>query len=548
MFFRLLSLIPGTSAWRRARLRILMRGYRVLKNTSRLGVISDIKNALTESPLAACKGRFSTTMLGAAAKSAELALRQYLLIQRGGVNLNSALLRAAVTPQKAIAYPMPEDWRQIVRLHGFGVSEWRCKLLWAAYVFGMWGYGAARTVRILAEGVRFGRLRDADGSCCAWFLDLSPANFPQERAGRGSHDIISWYAQWPGRNASISSVRHGVLGVAPLHVAGLEVSPQRGPVPALCGARELLAFAQWSLFAIMLSAIDALRGRWWHAVMLSHAAVAAQARHVPAGALAKAYMFHNSGWIYRPLWTYEVECKGSDVVMYFYSTNAEPFKLASGYPPMYYGYRAMNWPRYLVWDDYQADFVKRATHEGERVDIVGPIWFQGVACDVSSGPGLSVAVFDVTPTRSSWYRILGLDAEFYVPETVNAFLRDICHAVSLRHGRMLWKRKRNIGSTAHPRYRLYAEQLSDVSNIVLVDPVVSAISVIEAATVTISLPFTSTALLARQMGKPTAYYDPTGTVETDDRAAHGIPVLSGPDALETWLQAQFPGRDTTAKE
>ncbi|MCK6406652.1 MAG: polysaccharide biosynthesis PFTS motif protein [Rhodocyclaceae bacterium] len=542
MFFRLLSLIPGTSAWRRARLRTVMRGYRVLMNTSRLGAISDIKNALTESPLAACKGRFSTTMLGAAAKSAELALRQYLLIQRGGVNLNRALLRAAVTPQKAIAYPMPEDWRQIVRLHGFGVSEWRCKLLWAAYVFGMWGYGAARTVRILAEGVRYGRLRDADGSCCAWFLDLSPANFPQERAGRGSHDIISWYAQWPGRNASISSVRHGVLGVAPLQVAGLEVSPQRGPVPALCGARELLAFAQWSLFAIMLSAIDALRGRWWHAVMLSHAAVAAQARHVPAGALAKAYMFHNSGWIYRPLWTYEVECKGSDVVMYFYSTNSEPFKLASGYPPMYYGYRAMNWPRYLVWDDYQADFVRRATNDSVRLDVVGPIWFQGKDCDICREIGFSVAIFDVTPHRASRYAGLGFDTEFYTPPTVNSFLTEICEVIQRHNVSMLWKRKRNIGRVAHPHYRHLAERLGQFSSVTVVDADVSALKVISACTVTISLPFTSTALLARQMGKPSVYYDPTGKVQPDDRAAHGIPVLSGPAALDDWLQAQLQGQ------
>jgi polysaccharide biosynthesis PFTS motif protein len=519
----------------------------MLKVSSRLGVIGEIKNVLTESPITAGKGWFSQPILGAAAESGEVALRQYLLIQRGGVNLNRALLRAAANPQQGVVYPIPGDWRRIVRLHGFPVSEWRCKILWAAYLFGMWGYGAARTVRTLAEGLRYGRARPVDGSRCTYFLDLSPANLPQSDAERGNHDIVSWYAQWRGRNPSISAVRHGVLGAPPVQVAGLHVSPQKRLLPPISGARELVAYSWWSLFAIMRSAADALRGRWGHAMLLSHAAVAAQARVVPADTLAKVYMFHNSGWIYRPLWTYEVERKGSDVVMYFYSTNCEPFKLANKYPPMYYGYRAMNWPRYLVWDDYQADFVRRATHGGESVDIVGPIWFQGVACDISSGLGLSVAVFDVTPTRSSWYRILGLDNEYYVPETVNAFLRDIWQAASRQHGRVLWKRKRNIGSTAHPQYRLFTEQLSDASNVVLVDPVASAISVIEAAAVTISLPFTSTALLARQLGKPTAYYDPTGTVETDDRAAHGIPVLSGPDALETWLRAHFQWQDIAGK-
>ena len=538
--FDFLSLIPGTPAWRRKRLRATMRGYRALKAASRLGVIGEVKHDLTEAPIRDCVGKFSVAVLGAAAGSADLALRQYLLIQLGGVNLNRMLLMAAANPRKSIAYPMPRDWRRIVEQHGFRVSEWRCALYWGAYVFGMWGYGTIRTFRIMLEGPRFGATRKCDGTRYAYFLDLSAANLPSS-AERPSHDVVSWYAQWSGRNPAISAVRHGVLSAPRIEVAGLDVSPQKSPLPPLAGGREISAYLRWSLSAIVRSAFDALRGRWWHAVMLSHAAVAAQARHVPDDTLATTYLFHNSGWIYRPLWTYEAERKGSEIVMYFYSTNSEPFKRADGYPPMYYGYRAMNWPRYLVWDDYQADFVGRATAGAAQHDVVGPIWFQGHAEDVPEAPGFSVAVFDVTPTRSSWYRILGLDTEFYVSETVNAFLEHVWQAASQHQGRMLWKRKRNIGRTAHPRYRACAERLGTADNVVLVDPAVSAMKVIEAATATISLPFTSTALLARQLGKPSAFYDPTGSVQTDDRAAHGIPVLSGPAELDAWLRVQRQG-------
>ncbi|CAM8663973.1 Polysaccharide biosynthesis PFTS motif protein [Oxalobacteraceae bacterium] len=543
--FRLLSLIPGSATWRRKRLRATMRGYTALRAASRLGVIGDVKNDLTEAPIPACTGKFSAAVFGAAAGSAERALRQYLLIQLGGVNLNRALLMAAAAPRKSICYPMPGDWRRIVRRHGFQVSEWRCAIYWSAYVFVMWSYGATRTLRILLEGLRSGGSRTLDGSRYAYFLDLSSGNLPSRCGEQSSHDVVSWYAQWPGRNPEISSVRHGVVGMPRIEVSGLDVSPQKKPLPPLAGAQEITAYLRWSLAAIVRSASDALRGHWWHAVMLSHAAVAAQARHVPAEALAKMYLFNNSGWIYRPLWTYEAERRGCDIVMYFYSTNCEPFKRADGYPPMYYGYRSMNWPRYLVWDDYQADFVSRATDGAARLDVVGPIWFQGKSTDVDAASGLSVAVFDVTPTRSSWYRILALESEFYVPDTVNTFLEQIQDAVSRQRGRMLWKHKRNIGRTAHPWYRSCAERLGNAENVVLVDPTVSAMKVIEAATVTISLPFTSTALLARHMGKPSAYYDPTGTVQAGDRAAHGIPVLSGPTDLGTWLHHCLHSNEAT---
>jgi polysaccharide biosynthesis PFTS motif protein len=545
LMFGLLSLIPGTGAWHRKRLRATMRGYRMLKASSRLGVIGDVKNALTEAPIGGCAGKFSPALLGAAAGSADVALRQYLLIQLGGVNLNRALLIAAADPRKCIGYPMPFDWRRIVRQHGFRVSEWRCAIYWGAYVFGMWGYGAIRTLRIMVEGLRSGNSRDAVGGRYTYFSDLSSGNLPRMKGQNSSHDIISWYLQWPGRNLAISSVRHSVLGAPLIELAGLDLQPQKGPLPPLCGFAEMAAYLRWSIGAIIISAFDCIRGRWWHPVLFSHAAVAAQARHVPASALGDAYFFHNSGWIYRPLWTYEVERKGAEVVMYFYSTNCEAFKRPDGYPHMYYGYRAMNWPRYLVWDDYQADFVRRATDGKARIDIVGPIWFQGDAEDVPSEPGFSVAVFDVTPTRASWYRILGLDTEFYVPATANSFLEHISDAVRRHHGRMLWKRKRNIGRAAHPHYRYFAERLGSSVDVVLVDPDASAMRVIQASTVTISLPFTSTALLARQLGKPSAYYDPTGTVQLDDRAAHGIPVLSSPEALEAWLVESLNGRTGT---
>ena len=537
--YSLLSKIPGTSAWHRRRLRCAMRGYRALKASARLGVIGDVKHELTLAPISTSVGKFDPAVLGAVQATAELALRQYLLIQLAGVSLNRVLLRAAADRCKPVVYPLPGEWRRIVGKHGFRVSEWRCAVYWAAYVAVMFGYGSLRALRILLTGAGGARPSVCSEDAYVYFLDLSAANLPQAMDGRRSHDIVSWFAQWAGRDPAVGSVRHGVLNAPSVSLDGLQVVPQATPFPPLAGTRERLAYLQWALRAFVKSAIDVLSGRWWHAVMLSHAALAAQVRYLPAQVLARTYFFHNSGWIYRPFWTYEAERKGSGIVMYFYSTNAEPFKRPDGYPHMYYGYRAMNWPSYLVWDEYQADFVRRATTGNGQVDVVGPIWFQGVADALTAKREVSVAVFDVTPTRASWYRTLALDPEFYVPSTVNAFLGDVWREVSRHQGRMLWKRKRSIGKMAHPLYRDFAECLGRENCVELVDPSVSALKVIEAATVTISLPFTSTALLARHLGKPSAYYDPTGMVLPDDRAAHGIPLLSGPSQLAAWLQASL---------
>lgn len=55
----------------------------------------------------------------------------------------------------------------------------------------------------------------------------------------------------------------------------------------------------------------------------------------------------------------------------------------------------------------------------------------------------------------------------------------------------------------------------------------------------ISVPFTSTALIARNLGKPSCYYDPSELLASDDKAAHGIPVLLGKAQLEKWIAEQL---------
>jgi polysaccharide biosynthesis PFTS motif protein len=533
------SKIPGGARWRRARLRAVMGGYRWLKVNSRLGAIGEIKDALSKSRLDLSDGKFGPSILGAAAESMELALRQYLLMQRAGIKLNCAILMAAANPQHGIAYGMPEDWRRIVRLHGFPVSDWLCKVNWIAYVFRMWCYGAAKALRIITDGVRFGRHRKIDDVRYAYFVDLSPANLPPKDAGMQSHDIISWYALWQGRDLSISTAKHGVLEAPPLKLTGLSLCAQRGPLHPLAGISELSAFISWFVFALVKSAVDALHGHWWHAVLLGEAASAAHARFLPPKSLAAVYMFHNSGWIYRPLWTYEAERKGSKVAMYFYSTNCEPFKLKGGYSPMHYGYRAMNWPRYLVWDNYQADFVRRATECRSQLDIVGPIWFQGASKKIDVSGEFAVAVFDVTPYRTVRYCTLGLDSEYYTASVLTSFLEDIESVVRRYQGVVVWKQKRNVGRSAHPYYRHLLKRVEANAGILMIDTEVSAISVIRVCDVSISLPFTSTALIARDLGKPSIYYDPIGFIMKDDRAAHGIPVISGRDALESWVEGHI---------
>ena len=192
----------------------------------------------------------------------------------------------------------------------------------------------------------------------------------------------------------------------------------------------------------------------------------------------------------------------------------------------------MTWPRYLVWDKYQADFVKRAVGENANVTVVGTIWFQSGANELPSLEKTGIGVFDVTPHRVSRYVTLGNDNEFYTPKVANTFLNDISEEIRKLELLMLWKRKRKIGNLAHPHYRHLTDKLSKCNHVIMIEPDTSVIRMIESCNAIISMPFTSTALIAREMGKPSIYYDPSGLLQRDDRAAHGIHIIVGVDELQ----------------
>ena len=522
----------------RRRLRRLMRGYRYLKESNQLGRITAVKEALTNTKLNQCERRASKLIFGAGHRNAELIIRQYLLIRVGGLSLNQALLHALGKTGSGVVHPLPPEWRTVVEQHGFEVAKIRSALAWYGYVVLLLVYGAASIALQLADSVKeIIRPAFRGTGKFAYFNALTAGNLPQPCKDGRSHDIITWYRQWPGRVNELDTLCHGVKGVPTSAAQGVPVVPVPSAIPPLTGIGALLRFIGWGVVASLLAIYDIFRGRWWHALLLNEASSAAVVRIHEANKLARDYLFHNSGWIYRSLWTYEAEKRGSRITFYFYSTNCEGFKRPDGYPPLQYGWQAMSWSRYLVWDEHQADFVRRAVGDNANTAAVGPIWFHTSAEEAQGIPTNAVAVFDVQPMRDSRYQILGLDTEYYTPKTANQFLSDIHTALRKSGCTLVLKRKRKIGRLAHPQYQQFVEKMDGLPNFIAVNPGTSALRLIEDCVAVISMPFTSTALLGRELGKPSIYYDPHGVIQKDDRAAHGIEIVSGPEELSEWLAA-----------
>ena len=201
----------------------------------------------------------------------------------------------------------------------------------------------------------------------------------------------------------------------------------------------------------------------------------------------------------------------------------------------------MNWPQYLVWDSAHCDFVKRskASKVGD-ISIVGQIWFFDTPQSIPSFSKNLIAVFDTSPLRVSEYVSLGTDDQYLTFPTVNHFIDDIVELAEENDFELTFKQKRKPKPGFMKRYdKRYLNKIENLRHHPLVhlfDPDISPQRLISSSNLVVSLPFSSTALIAKEMGVPSVYYDPMGQIFKDDRASHGVEVISDKDELQYWIQ------------
>jgi len=149
----------------------------------------------------------------------------------------------------------------------------------------------------------------------------------------------------------------------------------------------------------------------------------------------------------------------------------------------------------------------------------------------------SIAVFDVTPSNWSLYITYGAPLEYYVYSISNKFIFDIYTTLKSNNIFTAFKTKRLDKAKSSKKYVANLKQLNRNSDFTMLDPGIAPLQVIKKTKACISAPFTTTALIAKSEGKPSVYYDPSGIIDKNDRAAHDIPVLSNIDELQEWVES-----------
>lgn len=465
--------------------------------------------------------------------AAERCVRQ-VLAERLYAGLQPDLMLALAGNRTGISAPRP--WRIWLRAQGLNIHPAQSALQHSKLILWSWMRGL-RCMWTTSKANYSGALPQAPSGPYDLFLNLPNSMFPQHSAKPESH-FMAWLA---ARDTDVPLWLQTPLKAE----EGTDWVTLPAPLPAFPGLKAYLYFLLLSVRAVTVSLCAALLGQGGLALILNDLIRLAHARAIGPKRLARRYVAENSRWFYRPLFTeWAHHTAKSESILLFYATNMDSvLQLAPNpCPPCFLpGYETMSWDGYMVWDTAQAELVAAWGKDPAQVSVVGPVPLGDIDAPLPPLPARSIAVFDVSPHRPAYLAQIGLVPAYYVDEIAARFLTDLLAAAKANGAHLVLKQKRAQGAHLPPHYRLALNALLADPDVHVLDPGYGASRVVAACAATISMPFSSPSLFAREQGLSAAFYDPTERLIATDRQSHGLPTLHGFTALNDWMQTTLDG-------
>ena len=244
--------------------------------------------------------------------------------------------------------------------------------------------------------------------------------------------------------------------------------------------------------------------------------------------------FNNSKITFKPLWTY---LNNNDDYLFYYSTNIYPINSINNKELLdVYAHRLYTWSKYIVWYEGQKKWLKKKIPFDFIVILEKIIPYEGKNIILPLHKNKKkIVIFDVTPRNKLSYALELNPYNIYTLDYCKQFLQDIFDVIKKKNIDIVLKRKRKI-KTADQEYEDYILSLTMLNNKIDVHyGDISAQSLINSSDICISIPLTSTAIIANYFNKPTAYYDPLNLVPDSIYFPNNIKILKNREDLREWL-------------
>ena len=507
---------------------IINRGYQKLLEANNLDYLIKLSNRTAHNTLYPKHNLFKVNE-----EHLKECVRQFLIQRTLYTSFNEQILAGLGRKDKRLKIALPGAWLVFLEAEGFKAKTINNYFRWIFFILFWYAVGVYKVFLTFFQG--FFSKRKSIIKPYVYFDNLSLKNIPKQNSAN-SKTIVDWYIQH--FNDDNFDITHGVPSVSEIEINKKRIYNSNSPIQANLPRTEWLKYLYDCSKVVFISFFNIFKGDFFHAVLLKEYPLIYLTQNSAKKVIGKKYFFHNSTSIFRPLWTYEAEKKGAEIIFYYYSTNSSPLKFDKGYLKEYGNREFMTWKIFYVWDVYQANYVKDYFPDAD-IKIFGPIWFESAASELSvfDTKKKVISVFDIQTLVESELQKMGSPDRYISTPIMSKFQKDISNVFkSKKDVLVVLKRKRIASKGVHDTsYLTFLEAIYNNDKFIQISPSIDATSIIEKSFLTISFPPTSTAVISAYHKVNTIYYDPTERVDPNDKALCGIRLIQGVEELEKFV-------------
>ena len=465
-----------------------------------------------------------------------LSVKQFVLQYLYGKKLVEAILYARSTGLSIKFLPLPKAYQNYLIEQGVNISRLFCSLTFYVYCLIFWVYGVVYFLKTLVKPSQESAFQSGDE--LIYFDKLTFNNLPNPYPDGSSYDIISWAIQHFQLKEKI--ICHPIKGVKTTHYLKNQLQFKSNPISVKISKGN---FKEVLFKPILHSMVVLFSFKWDQFWLLKQDIETIFYRHgSPTNKQLKKYIIPNNITIYRPIWTYQAERNGVEIITYFYSTSCEP-KAWDGKEWNYQFYHLMNWPINLVMDKFQKDKLDLKVSNNSINQLVSPIYFSTNNVEIKGDQRIKIALFDIDPQRKSQHFGISSYNDYDYDEYAihESFFEDIIFSPKSKQFKFYIKPKRKQQKSRQlEKYNTLLEKLAKIENIEIINPDISYIYLLEKTDLSISFPFTTPSIVAKNLHKKTAFYDPSGKIALDDPGAFGVKVLNNKEEIQSWMESHLP--------
>jgi polysaccharide biosynthesis PFTS motif protein len=451
-------------------------------------------------------------------------------------------------------FPIKKEWKHIYKNHGIKINEPASSILWELFMFTLTVKKFLDFTRSLLlgiklfenESIRAGQNLKLNS---IYFRDLGISNIGDNVKVHKDRNFVNWYLQNIA-NENFTCVYHNVFDLKNSELTSeYRMSFYRIYHKELFFEKTLkncaknIGSAIVFIFKICLNRDDIVLALFNLKGCIDSANAISNAEFINL----KTVVFNNSIGSIKPLWATALERRNVFIDYCFYSSSSEPsdernYKKSDGLLIL------SSWSNYVVFDELQKQDLEEQLLFHGTVQIA-PIlpWWSDIEFDIPELDKPTIALFDTALHNQIYLRGTLNQFGWDSPEIALTFLRNILEIAEENNLKIYYKNKRPRPNKMRNNEHFYGVRsllAKYKKSVFLIDDRVAPVRVIANSFLTISKPLSTTAIIAKSLGKPSVYFDPTGKIRPSDPACRGCKVFSSKQELNKYIQSLSIKSDT----